>query len=236
MSYHSQYDKKRREQILATMVVSNLIVFENPQYLICNKPFDLQIDGYRPLTLEKLILLYRPDMMLRFCHQLDYATSGLIVVAKTKCAAAKANKLFENRSISKHYTALVSGHLNNQEVVTIKIANHPVHKHQMKVSNDAGKTAKTYITPLQLGSWNSRPVTKVLIQPITGRRHQIRLHCLHIGHPIVGDINYARDSKPFRMMLHAQRLHLPFSEPLSPIDVETEDPFDILDSSNPILP
>lgn len=67
-------------------------------------------------------------------------------------------------------------------------------------------------------------MTKVKLKPISGRRHQLRLHTWHIGHPIVGDMTYANDNETFRMMLHARYLQLPFSA-TSVLTLETPDPF-----------
>ena len=225
MSKHLQYDETRKKQVIQTFSVSNFIIFESQQLVICNKPFDIQIDGDRPLTLEKLLKQHRPDIHLRFCHQLDYATSGLIAIAKTPKAAAMANKLFEKRLVIKNYLAILSGHLKKSAIVTEGIAKHPEQRNRMQLCNKRGKAAKTIIKPLKIGTWKNREVTKVLLQPVSGRRHQLRLHCSFIGHPIVGDITYAKDADPYRMMLHSQRLYLPFPEPLQSIDVQTTDPF-----------
>lgn len=83
----------------------------------------------------------------------------------------------------------------------------------------------TKVLVLDRGYYNGKPVTKVLLRPITGRRHQLRLHCSQIGHVIVGDYTYSLkiDTSPPRMFLHAFRLVLPNS--FENIDIQTEDPF-----------
>ncbi|KAJ8944484.1 hypothetical protein NQ314_009468 [Rhamnusium bicolor] len=87
------------------------------------------------------------------------------------------------------------------------------------------RTAKTIFLVLEEGLYDNYPATKILIRPVTGRRHQIRIHCSFLGHTIVGDYTYSnrKDTKPFRMFLHSLRLVLPNS--LEMIDVETSDPF-----------
>jgi len=94
---------------------------------------------------------------------------------------------------------------------------------RMLVENETGRAAATQIVPLEYGTINGEAVTKVLMKPIHGRRHQLRLHCLHLGFPIVGDATYGpvycdavgESRTSFyegvdRMMLHALRLDLPF--------------------------
>ena len=117
------------------------------------------------------------------------------------------------------------GHLTQVQTIKCSISPHPTKSHQMCITHNEGKSSKTIITPIGHGVYTQRRVTKVLLQPITGRRHQLRLHCTSIGHPIVGDMTYAQDSQPPRMMLHAYQLQLPLSPPFEPINVQTDDPF-----------
>lgn len=69
------------------------------------------------------------------------------------------------------------------------------------------RNARTLIVVLETGLFDNYPTSKVLIRPITGRRHQIRVHCSHIGHTIVGDYTYSnkKDVSPERMYLHSLR-------------------------------
>ncbi|CAO3625510.1 unnamed protein product [Cunninghamella echinulata] len=79
------------------------------------------------------------------------------------------------------------------------------------------------------GTTERIPVTKVLLYPKTGRRHQLRVHLQHIGHSILGDYNYeSPHTDTFRMMLHAYKIQLPLPSPFSHINLETPDPFDNL--------
>ena len=78
---------------------------------------------------------------------------------------------------------------------------------------------------LERGLYRNRPATKLLLCPVTGRRHQLRVHCHHLGHTIVGDFTYSdrRDVLSPRMFLHAHRLVVDTS--LESIDVTAQDPF-----------
>eukprot|EP00293_Proteomonas_sulcata_P001840 CAMPEP_0184325814 /NCGR_PEP_ID=MMETSP1049-20130417/142230_1 /TAXON_ID=77928 /ORGANISM="Proteomonas sulcata, Strain CCMP704" /LENGTH=141 /DNA_ID=CAMNT_0026647973 /DNA_START=1862 /DNA_END=2287 /DNA_ORIENTATION=- len=74
---------------------------------------------------------------------------------------------------------------------------------------DNGKACVTLLRILQKDYFQGRPVSLVLLEPLTGRRHQLRVHMLALGHPIVGDATYTRDFQSPRMMLHAWMLHFP---------------------------
>lgn len=87
------------------------------------------------------------------------------------------------------------------------------------------KPCQSELIVLEHGSYSGDPVTKVLLQPLTGRTHQLRVHCSAVGHPIVGDFTYShkKDSSPYRMMLHAYYLRIPTGKEL--IEVCAPDPF-----------
>lgn len=100
-------------------------------------------------------------------------------------------------------------------------------------ASNPGKVAHTDIRVLARGYYNGRPVTKLLLSPLTGRRHQLRVHCLSIGHPIVGDFTYGDCCEGIeRMMLHAYSLHIPGDCAESPIvNAHTLDPFPLEEST-----
>ncbi|KAL7645945.1 UNVERIFIED_CONTAM: hypothetical protein RMT77_002842 [Armadillidium vulgare] len=87
------------------------------------------------------------------------------------------------------------------------------------------RSASTRILVLEKGISHGFPATKVLLKPLTGRRHQLRLHLSILGHTIVGDYTYSNrnDNVPYRMFLHAYRLVIPTE--LEHIDIQTTDPF-----------
>jgi len=87
------------------------------------------------------------------------------------------------------------------------------------------REASTRLVVLQRGRYSGQPATKLLLYPTTGRRHQLRVHCHHLGHTIVGDYTYSsrHDLLPPRMFLHAARLVL--DTRLEQLDICTGDPF-----------
>jgi len=214
------------------------------------------MDGDHEHTIEKLIPIAIPGVSkLRWIHQLDYATSGVLIVALNKKAAANASAHFQNRTMNKYYLALVFGHipyptktevLKPNHFVTIgsftkettdyghhytidaPIVENPNDDFKMMIGNveHPGKASKTEITILKHGSYNKQPVTKIKMKLVTGRRHQLRVHLMTMGYPIVGDATYCNDLKSFRMMLHAWILEIPIET--EPISITSNDPFEEL--------
>jgi RluA family pseudouridine synthase len=138
-------------------------------------------------------------------HRLDRETSGLIVFAKTADSHRQLSRQFESRAVAKRYLALVSGHM---ETWTGEIAESLREFGSGRVGLDPnGKSAVTgWQVRERLGSNDLLDVS-----PVTGRRHQIRVHLYSIGHPILCDTRYGED-RPVggasRLMLHAQQLEL----------------------------
>ena len=208
-----KYDEVRAKS-LANMTESSLFLYEDNNFWVVYKPYDVQIDGSRPCTLEKLIKRFRRiDGNLKFCHQLDYATSGCILIAKNGVAAQQARVLFDRRLVKKRYEAIVWGHISKNVFIE-----EPLREERFRsVVHSQGKTAHTLVERIQVGIFNGRPASLVSLNPHTGRRHQLRAHLNHIGHRIVGDVAYGGDSSIDRMMLHSTELVLG-----SPIDIHVE--------------
>lgn len=111
----------------------------------------------------------------------------------------------------------------------------PNHEFRMMISR-TGKPAQTSIQVMERGYYQYKeetskeekviPVTKVKLSPISGRRHQLRLHLKYIGHPIVGDFNYEDTyTDTFRMMLHAYKITLPLPNRNEALSCIAKDPF-----------
>uniref|UniRef100_A0A8B9I7Z4 RNA pseudouridine synthase domain containing 1 n=1 Tax=Anser brachyrhynchus TaxID=132585 RepID=A0A8B9I7Z4_9AVES len=214
--------------------IDNLcILYQSPDFIVVNKHWDVRIDSkmwYETLTLQSQLKRRFPELAdpdtyygFRFCHQLDFSTSGALCVALNKAAAGSAYKCFKDRLVTKAYLALVRGHVA-QSRMTIRYA---IGKnttegmtHMMCIDGTEGcenpKPCQSELIVLEHGSYSGDPVTKVLLQPLTGRTHQLRVHCSAIGHPIVGDFTYSqkKDSSPYRMMLHAYYLRIPTGKEL----------------------
>ncbi|XP_023238629.1 RNA pseudouridylate synthase domain-containing protein 1-like [Centruroides sculpturatus] len=227
------------------------VLHQSQHYIVVNKEPDIVINTdfpeKHPLTLENQLFKCFPHLVdgkFRFCHRLDYSTSGAICVAISKHAAREASKAFEKRTVEKYYLALVHGHVNEDLFVIDRMIGNDTRvdfTHRMctcdKSYCDNPKTSVTVVLVLQRGLYNCNcPATKVMMKPITGRRHQLRVHCHDIGHTIIGDYTYSdrQDVMPYRMFLHSYRLVIPSD--LEHIDVITDDPFTSEIEENKWLP
>ncbi len=159
-------------------------------------------------------------------HRLDKDTSGCIVVAKNDQAHVSLTSQFAERSTSKIYLALVQG-CPKQESGTIftNIGRHPVNRLKMAVVNPG--SGKAAITDWQRLHYDiSSDCSLIMCTLHTGRTHQIRVHMLHLGHPLIGDPIYAKPhkqrAKTGRLMLHAWRLA--FTHPRSGQRIALEAP------------
>lgn len=159
-------------------------------------------------------------------HRLDKDTSGCIVAAKNDAAHLSLCSQFAERDTSKIYLAVVQGRPREDSgTVFTNIGRHPVNRLRMAVVNPgSGKPAITDWRVLRHDA--ATDTTLVLCTLHTGRTHQIRVHMLHLGHPLIGDPIYAnpkrQKAQPGRLMLHAWRLA--FNHPGDGHRVATEAP------------
>lgn len=153
--------------------------------------------------------LLRPFLL----HRLDRDTSGVIALARTPQVARRLSADFEQRRVRKRYLALVKGVVTADEgLIDAPVAATPQLWPRWRVAA-TGQTAQTRFTVLQRGPQH----TLLQLEPLTGRTHQLRLHCAHLGHPILGERIYrgsqtlVRGPQPQapRTLLHAHSLALP---------------------------
>lgn len=127
-------------------------------------------------------------------HRLDRDTSGVILCAKDEWVHYKLSRQFEKRLVTKRYLAIVYGRVEFDEtIIDAPLARHPKHREMMHVA-EHGREAVTRVVVLE----RFRRFTFVECFPKTGRTHQIRVHLLSLGHPIVADFQYARTRRPPR--------------------------------------
>jgi len=154
-------------------------------------------------------------------HRLDMATSGLMVFARGEAMQRELSRMFREREVTKRYVALVAGVLENEfgEIDLPLIVDWP-NRPRSKVDHELGKPSLTRYRLLGIEGGDSR----VELEPITGRTHQLRLHLASIGHPIIGDTLYEGRSAE-RLMLHATRLA--FNHPITamPLYFESDAPY-----------
>ena len=160
-------------------------------------------------------------------HRLDMSTSGLIVYARDPEAQRRLSRAFAQREVDKRYLAVVDGHVAaaSGEIDLPLQADWP-NRPKQKVDRDHGKASATRYRVLSRDG--ARATTRLELQPITGRAHQLRVHLLALGHPILGDALYAPPevrTRANRLLLHAQTLR--FRHPMTGawLDLEAAAPF-----------
>ncbi|KZS08928.1 RNA pseudouridylate synthase domain-containing protein 1 [Daphnia magna] len=220
------------------------VLHQSPNFLVIDKLYDVLINSNDPtekLTVEHQLRKLFPNLAndklthgFHFVHRLDYSTSGVLCIACNKKAANLGGDAFSARKTKKYYIALLRGHVSHELIdiaIPIGVDKRPGYSHKMcsvdKSYCQYPKAAFTRLLVLQKGFYHGFPATKVLLKAVTGRRHQLRVHCSSLGHTIIGDFTYSngKDVLPYRMFLHSHRLILPTA--LETIDVCANDPFDI---------
>jgi 23S rRNA pseudouridine1911/1915/1917 synthase len=178
------------------------IVHEDDAVLIINKPVGLVVHpaaGNFTGTLLNGLLAYCPALAelprAGIVHRLDKDTSGLMVVAKTLEAHLDLVTQLQQRSVTRHYEAIVQGVLTAGGTIDAPIGRHPVQRQKRAVSE--GESAREAITHYRVKT-RFRCHTHVQVQLETGRTHQIRVHMAHLGYPVVGDQVYGGRYKPPR--------------------------------------
>jgi tRNA pseudouridine32 synthase/23S rRNA pseudouridine746 synthase len=159
----------------------------------------------------------------RVVHRLDQATSGLLVFARGPAAQRCLNRAFEERRVAKRYTAVVNGRmLDDEGSIDLPLANDWPNRPRQQVDPVRGKPARTIWRVIA----RDAGTTRLELQPITGRSHQLRVHLLALGHPIVGDALYAAPALPSaRLMLHACALTIPHPVAECPMNFSSATPF-----------
>ena len=139
-------------------------------------------------------------------HRLDQETSGLVVFAKDKATHKALQQQFENHTIKKRYVAVLDGQVAHDEgLIDLPLMPDVYDRPRQRVDHEQGKPATTRYRVLE----RSGGMTRIALEPLTGRTHQLRVHCSHpqgLNCPIVGDRLYGTAAT--RLMLHAQSITL----------------------------
>ncbi len=194
------------------------IIYEDDDLLVVDKPAGLAVHpapGHPSHTLVNAILSHLPGLAdisdsLRpgIVHRLDKDASGIMVVAKNNTAQLNLIDQFKARSVVKAYLVLVKGRLTPEDgIIEAPIGRDPRNRKRMAVVTDGREARTQYHVIRYMGDF-----TLLEVRTETGRTHQIRVHLLAIGYPVVGDATYGVKSDHLsRQFLHACRLgfHLP---------------------------
>jgi len=168
-------------------------IYEDENVLVIDKPAGINADDF-----EKRV------------HRLDKDTSGVLLIAKNDQNLGFLQKQFKERKVEKRYLALVVGNLKNKEgEIKTLLGRSPADRRKQKVyfmqepGNEAKREATTRYKVLQ----RFENYDLIEVQPLTGRKHQIRVHLAHLGHPIAGDKLYGFKNQPRPTDLKRQFLH-----------------------------
>lgn len=218
-------------------IVANLekqIIFEDELFIVLNKPSGMAVHGGSGLSfgvIEALRALRPQTKMLELVHRLDRDTSGCLVIAKKRSALRNLHEQLRNKKVQKFYQALVKGSWPDK----LTRVTEGLKKNDLKsgervvvVDNINGKESETRFRVLQ----RYHGATLVRAFPVTGRTHQIRVHCLCKGHPIACDTKYGhedfdadmKDKGLDRLFLHAASIE--FTHPKTEERFKVEAPLE----------
>lgn len=182
----------------------DMVIFEDNHFLALEKPSGLAVQGGsgqkqhvdRLLDAYEFIVEERP----RIIHRLDRATSGVLLIARSRKVAAAMGEMFKNGEVEKAYLAWVSPKPErNEDILDFPLKRMP--NGHVKVDKQRGKPARTLYSVMERRS----NAALLALKPETGRMHQLRVHLQTIGCPILGDKKYG-GRKASRLLLHAQGL------------------------------
>ena len=207
------------------------IVFENKDIMVINKPAGMVVHpaaGHSSGTLVNAVLGYDSEIVgigeegrPGIVHRLDKQTSGLILLAKNDKAHRWLQDQFRLRKVEKTYIALVDGKPPTPSGrVEAAIGRDPNHRKKMAILPERrGREAISEYKTLEL----FQDHTLLEFHPLTGRTHQIRLHCAFLGCPVVGDEIYGRKKSSInigRHFLHAKKLKIALPDESQPREFE----------------
>lgn len=188
------------------------VLYEDEALLVLNKPTGLLsvpgrgIDKLDSLT-HRVQTLY-PDAL--GVHRLDMSTSGLMLMARGPTIQRDLQGQFEQRQVQKHYVAIVQGRVTPPGgEIDLPLINDWPNRPRQKVDYAQGKPSLTRYQVLAYDA--GEDISRLALQPVTGRSHQLRVHLQALGHAILGDPLYASpdvQARSARLMLHAESIRL----------------------------
>lgn len=197
-------------------------VYEDEHLLVLDKPSGLLcVPGRGPDKQDCLSLRavrHFGDALV--VHRLDQATSGLVIMARSLSVQRQLSQAFAERQVDKRYVAVVAGQLESApdiadaegwQRIDLPIAADWERRPLRVINHETGKSSQTLWKVLEHTEYQGQPCSRVLLSPLTGRTHQLRLHMAAIGHAILGDALYASGEAlgaSARLLLHATALEL----------------------------
>ncbi|MGI9357514.1 MAG: RluA family pseudouridine synthase [Rhizobiaceae bacterium] len=227
-------------------VLRDMLLFEDKKVLVFNKPSGLAVQGGSGInrSIDSMLETWRDKsgQKPRLCHRLDRDTSGVLVVARTRGAAAALTGSFRHRDTQKTYWALLRGVPRQREgrISTYLVKEQTPEGDRMRIAQHGERGADHAISTYRVIDAGPRSVSWVELCPKTGRTHQLRVHAQYLGHPIIGDPKYfdienweIPGGVQKRLHLHARRIRIPHPDSSQPvIDITAPLPPHMLQSWN----
>ena len=201
-----------------SQLLENSVVYEDKHWLVVNKPGELAVHGGSGLSLgliEALRKLRPEEKFLELCHRIDKATSGCVVLARRRSALKVFHQCLREKKLQKHYLVMVVGRWSKaNDAVNLPLQKNTLSSGERMVRVDP--EGKRSVTRFNIRE-RLKGYTLMEAMPITGRTHQIRVHCQAMGHAIVGDKKYGNKEINKRvasegcngLFLHAHAIELP---------------------------
>ena len=225
--------------------LKSITLYEDREVLVLNKPFGLAVQGGSGTTrhIDGMLeaLRGKDGQKPRLVHRIDKDTCGVLLIAKTRLAAATLAKTFRSRSARKIYWALVAGVPKPRQgrISTYLAKGAGEGGELMRVAKHGEDEASHAVTYYAVVDQAAQKLSWLSLKPVTGRTHQLRAHTAHIGHPIVGDPKYFSienwelpGGMQNRLHLLARRLVIPHPKGEGVIDVSAPLPAHMQQSWN----
>lgn len=213
--------KKKKDDTIISLPLE-MILFEDADIMVLNKPHGLAVQGGSGMKthLDQMLesLPKRNGFRPSAVHRLDKDTSGCLLVAKKRAIASSLGESVRTRQFNKFYLALVSGVPEDNagviDVALLKSQERGITELVEAVPDDEEGALQAKTIFMVLDSTVDKKISLVLLKPITGRTHQLRVHLEYMGTPILGDPKYnmssldflQKKSLPEKLCLHAYRL------------------------------
>ena len=204
-------------------LLSRMLLHEDERVFVLNKPAGLAVQGGSGVVrhIDKMLEAWtnRKGEKPRLVHRLDRDTSGVLVIARSRRAAQDLTTAFRERTTKKTYWSLVKGVPRKREdkVSTWLVKEQTPDGDRMRIAKHGEPDADHAVSYYRVVETAANQLSWLEMEPYTGRTHQLRVHALHIGHPIIGDPKYFEDDPNWefpggmqkKLHLHARHIDIP---------------------------
>jgi 23S rRNA pseudouridine955/2504/2580 synthase len=204
-------------------LLSRMILHEDDKVIVLNKPAGLAVQGGSGVTrhIDQMLeaFISPKGEKPRLVHRIDRDTSGVLVVARTRGAAQKLTAAFRERDTKKTYWSLVKGvpRKHEDKLSTWLVKEQTPDGDRMRIAKHGEEGADHAVSYYRVLETAAQSLAWLEMEPYTGRTHQLRVHALHLGHPIIGDPKYFIDDPNWdfpggiqkRLHLHARHIDIP---------------------------